>query len=311
MTTEDFTLKIPKPESNMNSTPLASESTRTNPLASGTHDRHPALSFAMPCAQMRPASHWPILLSSPPCPDPDFTATAVEVAKSIEQLIFLVLGGLPAGDFALWNTSVKYTTVANATLLGNTAPLWVALGAWLLFREKLSGRFWFGLWLALAGATLILGTDFLLHPRLGLGDLMAIVTGVLYAGYMLVTQRSRQHFSPLTHVWLMGTSASFGLLVINLVLGNHLVGYSAQTWVVFFAAAIVSQIVGYMSLAYALGHLPASLVSPTLISQPIMSAILAVPLLGEIPTILQFIGGATALAGVYIVNQAHNNLDVQ
>ena len=223
------------------------------------------------------------------------------------NIIFPVLGGLfTAGDFALWNTSVNYTTAANATLLGNTAPLWVALGAWLLFRERLSTRFWLGLGLALAGATLILGTDFLLHPRLGIGDLMAIGTGVFYAGYMLVTQRSRQHFNPLTHLWLVGISASFGLLLINLALGNRITGYSPQTWLVFFAAALVSQIAGYMSLAYALGHLPASIVSPTMIGQPIMTAILAIPLLGEIPTLLQFIGGATALAGIYIVNQAHN-----
>ena len=205
-------------------------------------------------------------------------------------------GLFTSGDFALWNTSVNYTTAANATLLGNTAPLWVALGAWLLFREKLNGRFWLGLLLALAGATLILGTDFLLHPRLGIGDLMAIGTGVFYAGYMLVTQRSRQHFNPLTHLWLMGLSASFGLLMI----------YSAQSWLVFFAAALVSQIAGYMSITYALGHLPASVVSPTMIGQPIVTAILAIPLLGEIPTFMQFIGGATALAGIYIVNQAHN-----
>ncbi len=129
------------------------------------------------------------------------------------NILFPVLAGLfTAGDFALWNTSVLYTTAANATLLGNTAPLWVALGAWLLFREKLTGRFWLGLGLALAGATLILGTDFILHPRLGIGDLMAIGTGIFYGGYFLSTQRSRKHFNPLKHLWLMGVSASFGLL---------------------------------------------------------------------------------------------------
>ena len=223
------------------------------------------------------------------------------------NILFPMLAGLfTAGDFALWNTSISYTTAANATLLGNTAPLWVAIGAWLLFRERLSTRFWLGLGLALAGAALILGTDFLLHPRLGIGDLMAIGTGIFYAGYMLVTQRSRQHFNPLTHLWLMGVSASFGLLIINLALGNRITGYSAQSWLVFFAAAIISQIVGYMSITYALGHLPASIVSPTMVGQPIVTAILAVPLLGEIPTFMQFAGGATALAGIYVVNQAHS-----
>jgi drug/metabolite transporter (DMT)-like permease len=223
-----------------------------------------------------------------------------------KTILFPVLAGLfTAGDFALWNTSVQYTTAANATLLGNTAPLWVALGAWILFREKLNGRFWLGLMLALAGATLILGTDFLLHPRLGIGDLMAIGTGMFYGGYFLSTQRSRLYYNPLTHLWWMGVSASFGLLLINLALGNPIVGYSTQSWVVFFAAAIVSQIVGYMSMTFALGHLPASIVSPTMIGQPIMTAILAIPLLGEIPTMLQITGGVIALAGIYIVNQTH------
>jgi drug/metabolite transporter (DMT)-like permease len=104
----------------------------------------------------------------------------------------------------------------------------------------------------------------------------------------------------------MGVSASLGLLIINLALRNPITGYSSQSWLVFFAAAIVSQIAGYMSITYALGHLPASIVSPTMVGQPIATAILAVPLLGEIPTFLQLVGGATALAGIYIVNQAHN-----
>jgi len=222
------------------------------------------------------------------------------------KLVFPILAGLfTAGDFALWNTSVSYTTAANATLLGNTAPLWVALGAWILFRERLTRRFWLGLGLALAGATLILGTDFIMHPRLGIGDLMAIGTGMFYGGYFLTTQRSRNNFTPLTHLWLMGLSASFGLLLINFVLGNPITGYSSQTWMVFFGTAIVSQIIGYFSMTYALGHLPASVVSPTMIGQPITTAILAIPLLGEIPNGLQIIGGLVALTGIYIVNQAH------
>lgn len=224
------------------------------------------------------------------------------------KIILPIIAGLfTAGDFALWNTAVHYTTAANATLLGNTAPLWVAIGAWFLFKEKLNRRFWFGLGLALTGATLILGTDYLNQPRLGVGDLMAIGTGVFYAGYMLTTQHSRQYFNPLVHLWLMGVSASIGLLTINIFLGNSITGYPTQSWLIFLCAAIISQIVGYLSITYALGHLPASIVSPTLIGQPIVTAILAMPLLGEIPTVLQFVGSMIALAGIYIVNQTYYN----
>jgi drug/metabolite transporter (DMT)-like permease len=221
-------------------------------------------------------------------------------------ILFPLLAGVfTAFDLALWTTSLSYTTASNATLLGNTSPLWVALGAWLIFRQKLSAVFWQGLTVALLGAALILGTDFFLHPRFGLGDLMAIFTGFFYGGYFLFTEKSRATFDPVSHIWLVGIGASLTLFIINLALGNPFTGYDGNTWLVFLATALVSQLIGYMSLAYALGHLPASVVSPTMILQPVVTTILAIPLLGEIPTIWQGIGGTIALAGIYIVNQSH------
>lgn len=221
-------------------------------------------------------------------------------------LLFPLLGGVfTACDFAFWNTSVHYTTAANATLLGNTSPLWVALFAFFVLREKLRKSFWFGLILALLGAVFVVGSDFLRHPTLGLGDLMASAAAVFYAGYQLITQRGRKHIDPLRYTWLVGASATVAMLIINLVWGNSFTGYAAQTWLVFLATAVVSQMIGYLSISYALGHLPASVVAPTLIGQPILTAILAIPLLGEIPAPIQWAGGAVALAGIYIVNQSH------
>jgi drug/metabolite transporter (DMT)-like permease len=217
----------------------------------------------------------------------------------------LCAGLFTAFDFALWNTSVKYTSAANATLLGNTSPLWVALAALFLFKEKLRGTFWLGLAFTLAGAVLIVGTDFFKHPSLGLGDLMASTAAIFYAAYQLITQRGRVHIDPFRYTWLVGVSATTSMFIMNLVLGNSFSGYDTQTWVIFFATAIVSQMIGYLSITYALGHLPASVVSPTLIGQPILTTLLAIPLLGELPGALQWLGTLIALAGIYIVNQSH------
>lgn len=217
----------------------------------------------------------------------------------------LIAGIFTAFDFAFWNSSLKYTTAANATLLGNTSPLWVALFALFFFREKLRGIFWVGLTLALAGAALVMGSDFLTHPSLGVGDLMASIAAIFYASYQLTTQRGRRHIDPFRYMWLVGVSATLGMFIINIVLGYSFTGYSTQTWIIFFVTAIISQMIGYLAITYALGHLPASIVSPTLIGQPILTTILAIPLLGEIPNAIQWIGGAIALAGIYIVNQSH------
>jgi drug/metabolite transporter (DMT)-like permease len=223
----------------------------------------------------------------------------------------LLAGVFTACDLGLWTASLSYTTAANATLLGNTAPLWVALGTWLILKHRLPPAFWRGLGITLLGAALIMGTDFLLHPRFGVGDTMAVFTGFFYGGYFLFTERSRRHFDPVTHIWLVGIGASISLLIANLLLEYPLTGYPTQTWLVFLATAVVSQLVGYMSLAYALGHLPASVVSPTMILQPVITTLLAIPLLGEIPSIWQGVGGIIALAGIYVVNQAHNRQQVE
>jgi len=223
-----------------------------------------------------------------------------------KYLLFPILAGIfTAFDFAFWNSSLKFTTAANATLLGNTSPLWVALFALFILREKLRGSFWVGLILALAGAALVMGSDYLRHPTLSLGDLMASTAAIFYASYQLTTQRGRKYIDPFRYTWMVGVSATVAMFLMNIVLGNSFTGYSVQTWIIFFVTAIVSQMIGYLAISYALGHLPASVVSPTLIGQPILTAILAIPMLGEIPNTMQWVGGAVALAGIYIVNQSH------
>lgn len=232
-------------------------------------------------------------------------AKANPAIKSHSLLFPLLAGIFTACDLGVWTASLAYTTASNATLLGNTAPLWVALGAWLLLKQKLRPAFWYGLAFALMGATLILGTDFILHPRFGIGDAMAISAGLFYGGYFLCTEKSRIHFDAVSHIWIVGIGATISLFVINMVLRYPLSGYPTHTWLVFLSTSIVSQLIGYMSLAYALGHLPASVVSPTMILQPVFTTLFAIPLLGEIPGIWQGIGGGIALVGIYIVNESH------
>ena len=232
--------------------------------------------------------------------------TNANPATRSKVIIFPLLAGVfTALDLALWNTSLSYTTAANATLLGNTAPLWVALGTWLIFKKTLTLTFWRGLAITLFGAALILGTDFILHPRLGLGDVMAIFTGFFYGIYYLFTEKSRLYFGSISHVFFVGIGASITLFIINVAIQNPLTGYNSRTWGVFFTTALVSQLIGYMALAYALGHLPASVVAPTMVLQPVATAILAIPLLNEIPNGWQVIGGVIALTGIYIINRTH------
>jgi drug/metabolite transporter (DMT)-like permease len=220
------------------------------------------------------------------------------------ELAIALLGGvLFAGDLALWTTGVVISGATNPTLLANTAPLWVGLGAYLFFGERRGRAFWLGLLLAFVGAALILGLDALQAFSVGLGTLFGLLAGLFYGAYFLVTQRGRRSMDSLTYFWLAASSSTVCLAVLTLLLGQPFTGYSTFTYLNFLLMGALVQVVGYLAINYALGHLPASLVSPILLGQPVFTAILAGPMLGEWPTRWELIGGIVVLTGVYIVHR--------
>jgi drug/metabolite transporter (DMT)-like permease len=234
---------------------------------------------------------------------------SIKLTKAL--LLAPLLGGIfSALDQAVWSTSIGLTRVANATLLNNTAPLWVALVAWLIFHERLNRKFWLGLALALIGAFIVLGNDIVNQPSLSWGDGLALISGIIYAGYFLAMQRGRENLSPLVYMGLVNTFSCLTLFAICLIFHQPLTGFPASTYLVFLGAALISQITGHLFLSYAMGHLSASIVSPTMIAQPVLTAVMAIPLLGENLHLLQWIGGAAVLAGIAIVNN-QNSKEVQ
>lgn len=218
-------------------------------------------------------------------------------------LAAVIAGAFFATDLALFNTAVMVSSAANATLLGTNAPIFVALGAWLLYRERPTHRFWAGFALSLVGMFAIVGMDLLRHPRLGLGDAFALLGAACYAGYLLFVRRSRRDMDALTFSAISGVTAAITLLAICLVIGTPLTGFPVQSWWAMLGLALVTQVVGHLSVAYSLGRLPLSVTSIALLGQAPITALLAVPLLGEALSALQILGGALVLAGIYVVNR--------
>ncbi len=210
-----------------------------------------------------------------------------------------LLGGIFfAADIAAWATGVMLSGATNPTLLANTAPLWVGLGTLIFFRQRLSPAFWIGTVIALLGAGLVLGLE---RDGQTIGLLLGLLAAVFYAGYFLVTQLGREHLDSLNYFWLAAMSSAAVLLVLNWGLDQPLSGYSPTTYLAFAAMALITQILGYFSISFALGYLPASIVAPTLLGQPVLTAILAGVLLGEAFSSSQILGGLAVLAGVFVV----------
>ena len=216
----------------------------------------------------------------------------------------LLAGLFTAFDHGLWSTSISMTRIANATLMNNLSPLWVALFAWLVWREKLTGKFWVGLAITLIGAIIFFGGGAIEGFNLNSGDLLAIGSSLFYAFYFLATQRSRQYLRTLVHLVPVNFVCAAALLIFNLVNHYPLTGYSTTTWLTFLGAGLISQVIGYFGVGYALGSLPASVVAPSTIMSPVITTLLAIPFAGEIPQFHQWIGGLILLGGIYWVNRA-------
>jgi drug/metabolite transporter (DMT)-like permease len=219
-------------------------------------------------------------------------------------LLAIIAGLFFAGDLATWNTAVLIGNAANATLFGNTAPVWVSFGALILFKEKLRPAFWAGLLFAMLGAGVILGGDFLQHPQIGIGDLLGLLAGFFYGMFFLATERARDQLSSLVSWWISAAVCALALLALSIAFKQPLTGYPIETWINLVILAIVVQVIGWLLLNYALGHLPASIVAPTLLMQPVLTAIFGVPLLGQPLGIAQVIGGALVLVGIFFVHQS-------
>ena len=215
-----------------------------------------------------------------------------------------VLAGLFfALDLGFWNTALLVTSAANATLLGNLSTVWVSLGALLLFHESLKRRFWLGMVIALAGTAIIVGRDVFAHPEVGWGDLLSVGSSFFYAGYLLTTNRARRTMGTMPFMWISSVASTVMLLAYVLLMGEELTGFTPEQWWSLIALGLVSHALGWLAINYSLGHLPAPLASVTLLSQPVITALLAVPLLSEHLSAYQVVGGALVLAGIYIVNR--------
>ena len=203
-----------------------------------------------------------------------------------------------AADLAVWHQSIRFTSVTNATLLANLAPLFVTAGSVWLFNERINQRFLAGLALAVTGSTVLVADSFTVSAQTVLGDCFGVVAAVFYSGYLLSVSRLRQRASTVEVMWWSTLACAAALLPVVLLLDEPLWPQSGRGWTVLLGLAFVSQIMGQGLIAYALALLPASFSSVTLLVQPVAAAVFAWGLLGEPFGVQQALGGAIVLAGI-------------
>jgi len=208
--------------------------------------------------------------------------------------IFLAL------HFAVWITSLAYTSVASSTVLVTMQPLFVVAGSHLFLQERISRRAFLGAGLALAGSVLIGISDFRIGGLALWGDILAFSGAAFVAGYVLIGRSLRNRLSVTTYTFLVYGVASLCLLVFNLAGSQRFYPYPATDWVWFLALAVVPTLLGHNVFNWALRYVKAAVVSVSVLGEPVGASVLAYLIFHEVPTVLQLAGGGVILAGLYI-----------
>ena len=158
-----------------------------------------------------------------------------------------------AGDLAFWHFSVKFTSVANSTLLANLAAIFVTLAAWLIFRQKPSRLFLVGLVTAMIGVAMLVSTSMAFSPTALAGDALGVVTAMFYAWYLLTVKNLRDAGIGTLRLMAITTAlTAIILLPIALATGEQMLPVSTSGWLKLVGIALISHAGGQGLIAYAL-----------------------------------------------------------
>ena len=224
---------------------------------------------------------------------------------SLRDLILIFLcGAMLAADLALWHISINWTSVANATLFNNCAPIILLVFGWVFFGERITRDILIALAVATAGMGLLIGENFALSPSQLGGDLVAVSTAFFYAIYLFLVKSLRARYS--TFSIMAGTSLVSGtcLFVVSIASGWELLPADLNNWLIVLALAIICHVIGQSLIAKALAHLPTTVASFGLLLQPVSAAILAWLLFQEALSAIQILGGVFVMCGIMLSNRA-------
>ncbi len=216
-------------------------------------------------------------------------------------------GFLLALHFATWITSLELTSVAASVVLVATIPLFVGLLSPLLLKELVPRIMLAGILVAVIGSGVLSLDDVGGGSDPLIGDLLALVGAACAAGYMMIGRTLRRKLSLLTYIFVVYSVAALILLAVALMGRQPMGGFAPETYGWILYLALGPQLIGHSSFNWALRYLSAAYVTVTLLSEPIISSLLAWLLLKEPPTELEVVGGSLVLAGIAVASRTERS----
>ena len=221
-----------------------------------------------------------------------FTAAPRNILLSSISGIFLAI------HFALWFESLKHTSIASSTTIVCTEVIWVSLGFWLFLKGRISKKAILAIAVTLIGSTLIAFSDSSSDAHL-YGDILALLAAIAVAVYMLIGRIVREELTTSVYTYVVYFACEVALLILCLFQSHSLFSHGFAPVLVGLLLAVFSTILGHSIFSWCLKYFSPSFVSASKLCEPVVAAILAIFLFGEIPTVLQILGSALIIGGVF------------
>ncbi|MBA4117627.1 MAG: hypothetical protein C0514_01850 [Candidatus Puniceispirillum sp.] len=209
-------------------------------------------------------------------------------------------GAFLALDLIFWHSAMLHTSVVNAMLLSNLTPIFVSLGSWIIFKQKLTWTLILAIIAATIGSIILVGGTFSLNTGHAYGDMLAFISCLFFSAFLVSVQALRQHFrSPTIMAW-GAIPTMYILALVALISGENIIPHSLHGWSVLFFMALVIHILGQGLLTFSMAHISATISSLLMSMAPVFSAFLAWIFFQERLSSAQLLGGSIVLAGVFI-----------
>jgi drug/metabolite transporter (DMT)-like permease len=215
-------------------------------------------------------------------------------------LLAALCGVIFGSDVAVWNIAIQESTATQASLLTNLSPVWVGFLSLFFLKDKPKTNFWIGTTVAVFGMVLLVGFSMFKNLDFDLAFNFAVLSGMLYAVYMLLSKYILNAIKVTTFMLISLGASSVYLGILNFALNEAFSGFSTEGWLVLFAQAVICQLLAWLLISYATQHMRATRVSVSLLGQGVLASVLAWLLLDETITIQMCVGGFILLWGIRI-----------
>ncbi len=213
-------------------------------------------------------------------------------------LLSVISGVFLSLHFATWITSLSYTSVASSTVLVTTHPVIVAFAGFFILGDRLNWRATLFMVAALGGSVVLVMGGFGAGGSEPLGNLLAFLGAVAVSGYIVIGRVVRQHLSVNRYTFIAYGVSAILLTAYALIAGNPLFGYPARELLIFLALAVVCTLLGHSLFNWALRFMSPTVISTSILGEPVIAGVLAVVMFAEIPTVYTVVGGLIILLSI-------------